>query len=147
MTGGERPKPAVSDLHVAALRAHLAGDAVAVARALDRLRGEAGLDGLAALAQAALVLAASRSFAPTWTQAAVIQYVAAIRAIFSEQPDLLNPLAAESELRNALGEGLPAWPDETARAHAQVILLAALARSLELDDTGIDELLNRALEL
>lgn len=129
------------------LRAHIGGDADVVGRAREQFAEPPALAALGSLTQAAFVVAARRMFAPTWTRSDVIQYVAMIRTIFPDQPDLLNPLAAENELRIALGDSVPAWPDDAARSTVVAILLPALGQTLELDDAGIDELLSQAREL
>jgi hypothetical protein len=137
----------MSSVPMALLRASVTGDDAGLQRALEQLTGPGERDGLAALTQTAFVIAARRKFAPAWSRADVIRYVAMIRVILSDQPDLVSPLAAENELRIALGESLPAWPDDTARATAQMILLTALVQGLNLDPAGIDQFLGQAREL
>lgn len=144
---GSGAKPTISDVHVALLRAEIDGDADAARRACEQVAAQHAEDGFGALTQAAFVITARREFAPTWSRPEVIRYVAVVRTLFSEKPDLLNPSVAENELRNALGESLPPWPDDTARATAQLILLTALVQTLQLDDAGVDELLSQAREL
>ena len=43
----------------------------------------------------------------------MIRFVAQIRALLSEQPDLLDPIAAEHQLRSALGEKIATYRDHT----------------------------------
>jgi hypothetical protein len=103
--------------------------------------------GIGALVHAALVVAARRKFAPRWTRDEVTRYVARVRGLLDEQPDVLDPLVAEQELRIALGERLTARADAKSRGRAQFILLNALVQSLDLDDAGVADLLARARDL
>ena len=70
-----------------------------------------------------------------------------MRALLSERPDLLDPLAAEHLLRSALGEKMTGYPAAEAEARAQIILLDALVQSTDLDDAAVADLLNQAREL
>ncbi|MCL2395824.1 MAG: hypothetical protein FWC87_14215 [Acidimicrobiaceae bacterium] len=134
----------MTDVDVAILRASIDGNADVVRAAADGLDGAGASAGLVALTRAAFGLAARRQFGPEWSTSDVIGFVAMVRAIPGGQPELLDPLVAEAELRSALGEDLPASPDPQARAVTQVVLLAALVGSLRLDDAGIDALIDEA---
>lgn len=134
----------IDDMHMFLLRAHLDGDQDAVRRAHESLTGPHAMDALGALVHQAFVIAARRTFAPAYNRGQLIQYAASLRAALSERPELLDPVAAELELRRALGEDVPASPDTGARATAQLILLTALARDLELGDDATWDLLLRA---
>jgi hypothetical protein len=137
------------DVQAAMLRAYLQGDAEAARDVFEEfiVADPEAAENLAPLIQMAFAIAARTRFTPAWSEADLAQYVATIRAKSSDQADLLDPLAAKSELRTALGESVPAWPDEEARAMADIILLASLVESLELDAAGIDALLRQAREL
>lgn len=136
----------VNDLHMIALRAHLEGQEHAVQRAYEQLTGPHAMDGLAELVYAAFLIAARRKFSPTWNRAQVVLFVARLRALFSKEPELLDPLTAEYELRRVLGEDIPTSPDTGAGATARLILLDALIQSLNLDDKEIWSLLIEARE-
>ena len=135
----------VSDLEVAMLRAHIAGDDEEAQRAFgQQVTAPGDMGGLAWLVHAAFVIAARRKFAPTWNKAKVIRYVGQVRALLSERPGLLDPRVAEDELASALGAQAPASHEIGAVATARLFLLDALIASLDLDDEGIDALLGEA---
>lgn len=135
----------VTDLEMEMLRAQLAGEDDAAQRAFTSQLAETGdVSGLGMLLYTAFVIAARRKFAPTWTRADVIGYVAHIRAMLSERPDILDPITAEDELVAALGGNVTAAHDKGAKAAAWVILLLALAASLNLDDDAACALLKEA---
>jgi hypothetical protein len=58
--------------------------------------------------------------------------------------EILDPLAAERELRRALGEDVSPWPDVEVRARTQLVLLDALIQGMTLDRPAIAELLEEA---
>lgn len=148
MTDRSEPNTHVTDADVAILRASIEGRADEILASHSRhSRLNGSLGGFVPLTWAAFVLAARRQFAPMWSRSEVIQFVGMIRAVPGGQPDLLDPLAAETELRVALGEDLPPWPDPQARVAAEVMLLGALVAALELDDAGVDDLLGEARAL
>jgi hypothetical protein len=67
-----------------------------------------------------------------------------VRALLSDRPALLDPLTAEDELRNALGEPVTATHEVGNVATARITLLLALVASLDLDDHAIGDLLGEA---
>jgi hypothetical protein len=135
----------VTDLEMAVLHAQITGNDETAQRAFsEKLAVSGDLRGLAALVHAAFVIAARRKFAPQWSRAEVIRYVAQVRTLLSERPALLDPLTAEDELRNALGEPVTATHEVGAVAAARLSLLLALAASLDLDDKAIANLLGDA---
>ncbi|HZR54809.1 MAG TPA: hypothetical protein VFB06_35580 [Streptosporangiaceae bacterium] len=135
---------AVTDEHVAFLRSYLRGDEEAVTRSWERIESRAGL---AALVHAAFVISARQKFAPTWTRADAIRYVANVRALLSERLDVLDPRAAEQELRLALGDKAESGHSAASAAAAQLIMLNALLVSLDLDEVAVDDLLRQAREV
>jgi hypothetical protein len=137
----------VTDRQMILLMAHLAGAEEVAQRVQTDLVTSGTAEGFAELVYAALVIAAWRRFSPTWTRADVIRFVAQVRALLSKGPDALDPLAAEHQLRSALGEEIASYPDKEASARAQVILLDALVQSANLDDAAITNLLNQARRL
>jgi hypothetical protein len=147
---GHTPKgPAmpVTDHQMVLLMAYLAGEEEVAQRVRTELAASGTAEGFAELVYAAFVIAARRRFSPAWTRSGVIRFVAEVRALLSEQPDVLDPLAAEHQLRSALGEKMTSYPAAEDRARAQVILLDALVQSADLDDAGLHELLDEARQL
>jgi hypothetical protein len=137
MTAGEE--------HAALLRAYFQGDEdtfTARARSIAP-------DGFAPLVHAAFVIAARRMFAPQWTRAAVVRYVADTRKALSERPGLVDPRVAEHELCRALGGEVTSVDDSrssVATATAQLIVLKSMTVSLRLDEDGLDDLVKQSLD-
>jgi hypothetical protein len=137
----------VADEHVAALRAHLLHDFDEAER-LNRQVAEADMPGYGELAWAALVLAARHRFAPEWTVPQVIKYVAAARARWGEAANDIDPRAAETMLRRALDDEVPADLDAMTAGRAQAFLLSELIVDEQLDNAAeVDELLAKARKL
>jgi hypothetical protein len=129
--------------HAALLRAYLQGDEDAFT---TQAQGIAP-DGFAPLVHTAFVIAARRMFAPGWTRAAVVRYVAETRKALSERPGLVDPRAAEHELRRALGgEATSAGDSWSSVATAQLIVLKSMTVSLQLDEDGLDDLVRQSLD-
>jgi hypothetical protein len=126
------------------LRAYLTGDHTTVASFSGRLSLPALTPGLAELVYAAFVIGAHRKFAPDPTRAGVVRFVAHTRALLDRDREILDPLAAERELRRALGEDVSPWPDVEVRARTQLVLLDALIQGMTLDRPAIAELLEEA---
>lgn len=138
----------VTDKQMVLLHAYLSGE-YEIAETLHRELTAAGaVDGIAELVYAAFVIAARQKFSPTWAHSDVIRFVARVRADRSGQPDALDPLAAEHQLRSALGETMTGdHASGEAHAGAQVILLEALAQSQNLDEPARASMLNQAREV
>lgn len=134
----------VTDAQLVWLRAYLAGEMDEARRVGSQVAAPGEAAGIGALVSAAFVVAARRTFAPGWTRDEVTRYVARIRGLLSEQPDALDPLVAEQELRSALGEKLTTRTGAKSRGRAQFILLNALVQSLGLDEAGVADLLDQA---
>jgi hypothetical protein len=93
----------VTDEQVAVLRAFLVGNPQAERLALPMATAErAGAFG--SLLYAAFSHAARKRFSPTWTSADVVNFVASTRLAFLESGIDINPKAAETLIREALGE-------------------------------------------
>jgi hypothetical protein len=141
----------VTDEQVAALRSYLSAqtdnDADQARQQFGRLAQADTAQGLGALLYTAFVIAARRKFSPRWTVADVVKFVADVRAQAADEPGLLDPRAAEHQLRVALGEEMPGYPDEKSRAGAQVILLPALADRLGSGPARLNDLLTQARAL
>jgi hypothetical protein len=128
MTAGEE--------HAAFVRAYLQGDQDATG-----VRDQSiSPDGLAPLIHAAFVTAARQMFAPQWTRAAVVRYVAGVRGALSERPELIDPRVAEYELRRALGDKTAPACSSSSVVSAQLVILKSMIISLQLDRDGVDDL-------
>jgi len=134
----------VNDLYMVMLRAHIAGENQIIQMARHDLPDGEGREALAVLLQAAFAIAAYRKFSPRWTRAEVIRFVADTRAQVLERPDLLDPVAGEEQIRYALGDDVTITSDTGPATMAQLILLDALIRSLDLGPSAIDDLLDEA---
>ena len=84
------------------------------------------IEGLGELLLAAFTIAARRQFSPTWSPAEIVRFVAGVRGRSDEMAALLRPVAAERQLRSALGQQVAPYPDMEARGRAQMILLGVL---------------------
>jgi hypothetical protein len=134
MTAGEE--------HAVLLRAYLQGNEDTFT---TQAQGIAP-DGFAPLVHTAFVIAARRMFAPQWTRAAVVRYVAETRKALSERPGLVDPRVAEHELRRALGGEATSADSWSSVATAQLIVLKSMTVSLQLDEDGLDDLVKQSLE-
>jgi hypothetical protein len=130
---------------MAMVRATLAGkDEEAQRLFQEELAATGDASGMAMLVYAAFVIAARRKFAPTYNRGQVIRYVAGARALLNEKPWLLDALAGEDELRIALGEHVTITHPIAAVGLAQLSLLHVLIADLNLDDQGVQALLDEA---
>lgn len=131
----------ISDEMVAAMHTYLAAlhtDSDAYLDDSDRqfiaLLKADRIEGLGELLLAAFTVAARRRFSPTWSSAEIVRFVADVRSSSDEMAALLAPLAAENQLRLALGARIVPDPDMEARGRAQMLLLGALTRDYTPDD-------------
>jgi hypothetical protein len=144
------PAPRVSDAEVAMLQDVLTGADDRAAERAARLSEADAAGGIPWLLYAALIIAARRKFGPAWTRADIVRFTARVRAMLAghpdarQHPDLLDPLAAEHELRSALGEDVPGSPAPMAKAAAQVMLLAALVLDAGMDSSAVSSFLEEA---
>lgn len=127
----------ISDAMVAAMHTYLSGlhsgsdaDSDATLDDSDRqflaLLKADQIEGLGELLLAAFTVAARRRFSPTWSQAEIIRFVAGVRSRSDQMAALLSPLAAERQLRSALGQEVTPYPDMETRGRAQMTLLGVL---------------------
>jgi hypothetical protein len=129
------------------LRAYLAGEREIARRVNAEVAASVAAADFTALVYTAFVIAARRKFSPTWTRGEVIRFVAQVRALPGERLNALVPLAAEHQLRSALGERMTGELNGAeAAARAQLILLDALVQGADLDDGAVIDLLNLARE-
>lgn len=134
----------LGDQHVAWLHAQVRGDEPGMRQIMARFNGPGDLGPLAPLIYHAFVIAVRRAFGPQFTPGEVIRLVANVRTVLSELPDAVDPVAAESEIRRALGDPVPFFPDSDARAAAQMTVLDYLVHDLDLDEKQLDILLGQA---
>ncbi len=135
----------VTSLEMAMVRATLRGENEEAQRLFqEQLAATGDASGMARLVYAAFVIAARRKFAPRYNRGEGIRYVAQLRALFTEKPWLLDALTGEDELRAALGGEVTAKHEVGAVALARLSLLHALIASLNLDDQGVQALLDEA---
>jgi hypothetical protein len=137
----------VQDEQMVWLRAYLAAETEVAARADARLADSIARAGLGALVRAAFILAARQRFLPIWTAAELIQFVAQVRQILADRPDMIDPLVAEQQLRRALGGQPVDSADTDANAQAQLILLDALVTAMDFDEATVVDLLNQARDV
>lgn len=128
------------------LRAQLDGEEDVMRDALDQLTSLDVQAPLPALVYEAFLIAVRKWAGTKFTRGQVIRLVASARVFFAEEPDLIDPSAAESEVLRALGQNVPPFPDVTACAAAQLTLLDFLVRDLGLSDDEINNLLEQARE-
>jgi hypothetical protein len=129
----QRGVAAIPDVMVTAMRTYLSvlhadggADPAETARRLVAQVKASGVAGFEVLALAVFTVAARRRFAPAWTPAEVIRYVARVRSGSPEMAAQLDAVAAENQLRIALGQDVPPHPDAAARGKAQMFLLEPL---------------------
>ncbi len=135
----------VTDDHVSTLRAYLTDDWQEYDRLTKRLDETGSWSGYGALFGSAFFDAVNRKFAPTWTVAGVIRFVATVRARYVEDPDQLDPRAAERLIQAALGAGSTAELDDEIKS-AQLILLPALIDDERPDAAALEDILILARE-
>lgn len=136
----------LGDRHAAWLRAMIDGHEEDGQRLTAELAKAGSLDPLIPLLNQAFSIAIRQAFGDEFTREQVIRVVAALRAVLSETPVTVDPVAAESEIRRVLGdpEPPPLFPDADARWVAQTALLGYVVRDLELDPDQIGDLISQA---
>jgi hypothetical protein len=145
----QRGVTAIPGVMVTALRTFLSisrtdpgTDPREIARQLLAQLEASGVAGLEVLVLAAFTIAARRRFAPLWIPPDVIRYVARVRSDSADMAERLDGIAAENQLRIALGQHITPHPDMATRAEAQIFLLEAL--TADYADRDLDSLLAEA---
>jgi hypothetical protein len=138
----------VTDEPLVLLHAYLSGE-YEIAQALTReLTASGPAGGIAELVYVRGIRPRSTAEIRPPRHGDVIRFAARVRAQRTDQPDALDPLAAEHQLRSALGETITSErPSAGDGARAQVILLEPLLRSENLDEPAQASLLNQAREI
>lgn len=137
----------LTDEHVEWLRAQINGNETAMRQIMSRLSRPGDLDPLAPLVYHAFVIAVRKAFGAHFTHGDVVRLVANIRTALVELPEAVDPVAAESEIRRALGDPAPEFPDPNARTAVQITVLDYLVHDWALDDGQIRELLRQASQM
>ena len=134
-----------SHSQTAALRAFLVHDVDEMAPLANQL-GEAGMTGYVRLAEAALSVTARKRFAPRFTNADLVRFVAAVRIARLTDGDEFDfdPVIGEYVLRYSLGQTVTQRLDLESRLRAIIALLDALAESELTDEADLDGLLAEA---
>jgi pantoate kinase len=138
---------AVTADQVATLRAHLAGDFDEYNRLWASLDRKAADTGYTALIAAAFFEAVDRRFAKSGAGADVIEFVGSVRARFDEGGDEIDPLAAETLIRAALGDDSGTELDDDTVISTQITVLTALILDENLDNVDLDEFMEEARKL
>jgi hypothetical protein len=101
------------------------------------------------LVEAALSVLARRRFAPRYTSAELVRYVASVRVSRRADGDEydFNPVAGEAVLRYSLGQSIQDVPDLDERLRAIIALLDALAETELSSEADVGDLLAEAREL
>jgi hypothetical protein len=134
---------AVSDQHVAILRAMVTANGDEALRLVEASERSGDTLGLSALLGAAFTQAVERRFGERRQVSDVIRYVATVRGRAPDQD--FDPLDAENMIRAGLGDSaaVEGMTDE-AKADVQGALLVELMADEQLDDAGLDEFVERA---
>jgi len=128
----------VTDDQVVALRAYLsAGDDAEADEAEARflvLAKANRLDEIGALVYCSFAVAVRRRFAPVWTSADLVRFVADARSSSPQAAAMISASAAENQLRTVLGKTVDWRPNEETRARVQLLLLVALTADVASDE-------------
>jgi hypothetical protein len=125
----------VTSVHVAALRAALAGDG----ESFERLSASLGAEDqeLPVLMATAFVAAAQWRFPLGWSGGDVVRFVGQLRARGEGAHEGLSATAAEQMLLSVLrGQPMDDQFDEVTKGYAQAALLAELVRDLNEQELG-----------
>lgn len=141
-------KSRIADAQVAALRAFLQRDTDAMTLHTIAL-GNEGTVSYQRLTEAALSVAAVRRFAPQFTSADIVRFVASVRAsrIADGNEYDFNVIAAENILRYSLGQNVTRTPDPVERFRAVIALLSELADTDLSSEADLDNLLTQSRAL
>ena len=138
----------IDDRHIEWMRVLVMGRQEDAQRLADELFASGAGDPLSTLVHYSFAFAIRNFFGDSYSYGRVIELVAALRAELSGTPaDLVDPVAAESEVLRALGDAtVPQFPDGDARTTAQAALLCYAVRDMKLDYGHINELLHHVRE-
>lgn len=134
----------VTDDHVKALRAMLAGEMEEYDEIADRIMATESPRYFNVILASAFTIAVHRRFGKGYTLPDIIQFVADQRTQFDEAADIFDPLVAEHLLLSVLTGEPVDEVDEVAKAEAEVGLLVGLVDDQDLDEAGINEFVDEA---
>lgn len=137
----------VTDAQVAALRAQLAGHLEEHLRMLDKLDSRPDRRAYSALVVASFCEAAERRFGRDSTPAAVVEFVADIRATSDEASRKIDPRTAERLIRAVYTDEDVSDIGADTKKELYVLLLPALAGDLQLAEDELDEFLANSRSL
>lgn len=141
---------AITDKHVAVLRAQLTGRRGEHLRLAKQLSPEESNQEYAALVAAGFIRAVERRFIrneETADVSEVVDFVADLRAIDDEMSDVINPQLAESMILHLLNKGSVADADADTKFGHQIVILATLVGEEQFSTTELDTFLTDARSL
>lgn len=140
----------VDDRCVAWVRTLIDGQVEEGKRLAEELAADGGDDALVPLLYYSFVFAVRELFGGTYpddlaVQVPVVQVLARVMTQIADTGVVLDPEAAESEIRHALGDReVGRSPDADARSLVHVVLLKFAVREAELDRDRVDGILAQA---
>jgi hypothetical protein len=138
--------PVTSD-QVATLRSYLSGDFSDYQQRRSQIDQAPNRTGYMALVSAAFCEAVERRFARQDPPERVIEFVADVRGQFDRDGNQIDPRAAERMIRAVYTDEPIDDLDSATKGRTQIVLLAALVNSEQLDDAGLDAFLADASKL
>lgn len=137
----------VTNDQVATLRSYLSGDFSDYEQRRGQIDQTPDRAGYMALVSAAFCEAVERRFTRQDPPERVIEFVADVRAQFDRDGNQIDPRAAERMIRAVYTDEPIADLDSATKGRTQIILLAALINSEQLDAAGLDAFLADASKL
>lgn len=141
---------AITDKQVAVLRAQLTGKIDEHRRLAKQLTTEEANTQYAALVAAAFIEAVERRFmkdGKAADDADVIDFVAQVRGLDDEMPDIIDPQIAESLIFHLLEKGTVVDADPDTKFGHQIVLLASLVGEEQFSGAELEEFLSDARSL
>ncbi|XRQ02696.1 hypothetical protein ACN3XK_39575 [Actinomadura welshii] len=140
----------VTNHQIATLRAQLAGQRDEHLRLAKQLGTNEANTEYAALVAAAFIEAVERRFirdGHAADESEVVDFVAQVREIDDEMPEVINPQIAESMILHLLEKGTIVAADKDVKFGHQIVLLATLIGQEEFNDAELDAFLSDARSL
>ncbi len=137
----------VTNDQVATLRSYLAGNFGGYGQRRSQIDRSPDRAGYVALVSAAFCEAVERRFSAQDPPERVIEFVADVRAQFDRDGHQIDPRAAERMIRAVYTDEPIGDLDSATKGRTQIILLAALINSEQLDEAGLDAFLADASKL
>ncbi|TDD40249.1 hypothetical protein E1287_01685, partial [Actinomadura sp. KC06] len=140
----------VHDEHVAALRSLLRFD-LAAAKMYESVTEDTAAIGHTLMVYSAFAVAVHRKFAPKYSVAQILRYVADLRISLGDDASQVNPRVAECMIRAALGDETlndhePYGADMRAMMDVEMTVLLDLTDKARFDETGLDEFLRASAD-